>query len=173
MLLFQDALAVKIWMDLLKELRSYGGFKLRGRVSFKFSAPPSGKTMRRTPKRFRGARTCSRSSHTDAKFGGAAISPTARAAKNVESFCWFVCLLHHAFEHQRLCARFRCEGVGIQKRFCYRFYSAPQCWHCKRCTSYGISVRLSPSVARRYCDKTTARSTVQFALPDSKMSLVL
>jgi len=24
-----------------------------------------------------------------------------------------------------------------------RFYSAPQCSHCKRCTSYGISVRLS------------------------------
>jgi len=23
------------------------------------------------------------------------------------------------------------------------FYSAPQCSHCKRCTSYGISVRLS------------------------------
>ena len=27
-------------------------------------------------------------------------------------------------------------------RFC-SFYSAPQCWHCKRCTSYGNSVRLS------------------------------
>ena len=27
---FQDALAVKIWLDLLKELWSYGGFKLRG-----------------------------------------------------------------------------------------------------------------------------------------------
>ena len=27
---FRDALAVKIWMDLLKGLRSYRGFKLRG-----------------------------------------------------------------------------------------------------------------------------------------------
>jgi len=27
---FQDALAVKIWFDLLKGLQSYGGFKLRG-----------------------------------------------------------------------------------------------------------------------------------------------
>jgi len=27
---FQDALAVKIWLDLLKGLWSYGGFKLRG-----------------------------------------------------------------------------------------------------------------------------------------------
>ena len=45
-------------------------------------------------------------------------------------------------------------------------YSAPQC-----CTSYSNSVRLS--VTRRYCVKTTARSTVQFALLDSKMCLVL
>jgi len=37
---FQNAIAVKIWMDLLKGLRSYGGFQLRGRVSPKFLAPP-------------------------------------------------------------------------------------------------------------------------------------
>jgi len=59
----------------------------------------------------------------------------------------------------------------------YRFYSAPQCSHCKRCTSNSVclSVRPSacPSVTRRYCVKTTARSTVQFALLDSKMCLVL
>jgi len=30
-----------------------------------------------------------------------------------------------------------------------------------------------PSVTRRYCVKTTARSTMQFALSDSKMCLVL
>jgi len=56
------------------------------------------------------------------------------------------------------------------------FYSAPQSSHCKRCTSYGNSIRLSVrrSVTRRYnCVKTTARSTVQFALSDSKMCLVL
>ena len=59
------------------------------------------------------------------------------------------------------------------------FYSAPQCWHCKRCTSYGNSVRLSVrlfvclSATRRYCVKTTARSTVQFAMSGSKMCLVL
>ena len=58
---------------------------------------------------------------------------------------------------------------------CMTFYSAPQCSHCKRCTSYGNSVRLSVrlSVTRRYCVKTTARSTVQFALLDSKICLVL
>ena len=47
------------------------------------------------------------------------------------------------------------------------FYSAPQCSHCKCYTSYGNSV--PPSVTRRYCVKTTTRSTVQFALSDSKM----
>ena len=55
------------------------------------------------------------------------------------------------------------------------FYSAPQCSHFKRCTSYGNSARLSVclSVTRRCCVKTMAHSTVQFALSDSKMCLVL
>jgi len=39
------------------------------------------------------------------------------------------------------------------------------------CPSVRLSVR--PSVTRRYCVKTTARSTVQFAPLDSKMCLVL
>ena len=62
--LLQDALTVKIWMDLLKGLRSYGGFKLRVSSSPKFSAPPSRETVRRTPKvlevqeRARGSRFC-------------------------------------------------------------------------------------------------------------------
>jgi len=43
--------------------------------------------------------------------------------------------------------------------------------HCKRCISYGNSVR--PSVTRRYCVKTTVHSMVQFAPLDSKMCLVL
>ena len=47
-----------------------------------------------------------------AKFGGARISPAARVAKNVQSFCLFVGLIaRHAFERQSLCARFRHEGV--------------------------------------------------------------
>ena len=57
-----------------------------------------------------------------AKFGGARISPAAGVAKNVElsflSVCLFVCLyVRLAFERQRLCARFRHEGVGVQNRF--------------------------------------------------------
>jgi len=49
---FQDVLAVKISLDSLKGLRSYGGFKLtgsRGLVIPKFSAPSSGENMRQTP----------------------------------------------------------------------------------------------------------------------------
>ena len=54
-----------------------------------------------------------------AKFGGARISPAAEAAKNVE---FFVCLfVGHAFERQRLCAKFRHGGVGEQKQFLYRW----------------------------------------------------
>ena len=50
--LFQDALTVKISMDLLNGLRSYGVLS-RGRlVSPKSLAPPVGETMRRTPNVF-------------------------------------------------------------------------------------------------------------------------
>jgi len=48
----QDALAFKIWLDLLEGLWSYGGFKLRVSGSPKFSAAPSGETVRQTPKVF-------------------------------------------------------------------------------------------------------------------------
>jgi len=41
---------VKIWMDLIKGLWSYGGFSVEGSSFPKYSAPPSGKTMRWTPK---------------------------------------------------------------------------------------------------------------------------
>jgi len=52
-----------------------------------------------------------------AKFG-TRISPAAGVAKNVELFCLSLCLsVRHAFERQRLCARFRHEGVRVQKRF--------------------------------------------------------
>ena len=59
---FQDALGVQILLDLLKGLWSYGGFKLRGSGCPQIFSAPSGETMRQTPKRFRSARTCSRSS---------------------------------------------------------------------------------------------------------------
>ena len=45
-----DALRVKTRLDLLKGLWSYGVLRRGGRVSHKFSAPPSGETMRQTTK---------------------------------------------------------------------------------------------------------------------------
>jgi len=56
-----------------------------------------------------------------------------------------------------------------------RFVHRAQCSHCKRCISYSNSVcpSVRPSVTRRYCVKTTARSTMQFSPLDSKMCLVL
>ena len=59
----------------------------------------------------------------------------------------------------------------LMRRKLSMFLQRAQCWHCKRCISYSNSVCLF--VTRRYCVKTTARSTVQFALLDSKMCLVL
>jgi len=62
---FRAALAVKIWLDLLEGLWSYGNFKVwvTG-FSPNFSVPPRGETVRQIPKRFRRARTHSRSSIT-------------------------------------------------------------------------------------------------------------
>ena len=87
---FQDALGVKIWLDLLKGLWSYGGFKLRVLGSPKFSAPPSGETMRQTTKRFAGERTCSRSSITMPSLAGLGFHPPPGQPKTL-SFL-FVCL---------------------------------------------------------------------------------
>ena len=117
---FQDALAVKIWLDLLKGLWSYKGFKLRGLVTPKFSVPPSGETMRQTTKRFEGERTCSRSSITMPSLVGLGFHPPPGWPKTLSflSVCLFV---RHAFERQSLCARFRHEDVGVQKRFWCRW----------------------------------------------------
>jgi len=65
---FQNALAVK----------GYGVMGVLiwwGLVTPKFSVPPSGKTMRPTPKRFGGARTCSRSSITMPSLVGLGFHP--------------------------------------------------------------------------------------------------
>ena len=64
-------------------------------------------------------------------------------------------------------------GPVVSLFFFFLFYSASQCI-CKRCTAYSNSIRPSIrlSVTRLYCVKTTAHSTVQFALSDSKMCLV-
>ena len=80
---FQDALGVKIWLDLLEELWSYGGFKLRVSGYPKFLAPLGAKLCVRSPKVLGGKNVLEVLYH-HAKFGGARVSPAAGAAKNVE-----------------------------------------------------------------------------------------
>jgi len=65
-----------------------------GLVTPKFSAPPCGETMRQTPKRFRGARTCSRSSITMPSLVGLGFHLPSGQAKTLSflSVCLFVCL---------------------------------------------------------------------------------
>ena len=78
-----------------------------------------------------------------------------------------------------LCAQTTPHQTADELTNAMPFLQRAQCSHCKRCISYGNSVRPSvcpsvcPSVTRRYCVKTTARSTVQFAPLDSQMCLVL
>jgi len=102
-------------MDLLKGLRSYRGFKLRESSFPKFSASPSGETIQWSPKYFRGGKTCSMSSISISSLVGLG------AAKNVEFFCLLVCDVRLACRRRNLSARFRLEGVRIQKQFWYRW----------------------------------------------------
>jgi len=89
---FQDTLAVKIWLDLLEGLWSYGGFKLRGSGSPKFSVPLVAKLCVR-PQTFLRCKNVLEVLYRRAKFGGPRISLADRVAKNVEFFvCLFVCL---------------------------------------------------------------------------------
>jgi len=114
---FQVALAVKISLDLLNGCGVMGVLSWRGLVIPKFSAPPAAKLCVRPPKVFRGARTCSRSSITMPSMVGLGFQPGQKRWVFLS-----VCLsVRHAFERQRLCARFRHEGVGVQKRFWYRW----------------------------------------------------
>ena len=91
---FPDVLAVKISLDLLKGLWSYGGFKLRGLVTPKLSAPPSGKTMRQIPTIFWRCKNVLEVHYHHAKFGGAWISPAAGATKTLFFVYLLVCLSH-------------------------------------------------------------------------------
>jgi len=94
---------------------SYGGFNLRGSGYPQIFGALWRRNYASDPQKFWRCNNVLAVLYHHAKFGGARISPAAEAAKNVE---FFVCLsVHHAFERQRLCARFRHEGVGVQKRF--------------------------------------------------------
>jgi len=112
---FQDALGVKVWLDLLEGFWSYGGFKLRASGFSQIFSAPERRNCASDPKSSRGARTCSRSSITMPSLVGLGFHPPPGQPKTLS---FFVCLfVRHTFECQRLCARFRHEGVGVQKRF--------------------------------------------------------
>ena len=81
-------LTVKIWIDLLKLLRSYRGFKLRESGSPKVSATRAAKLCIRPQKCWTCKNVLEVLYHL-ARFGGARTSPAVVAAKNVE---FFVCL---------------------------------------------------------------------------------
>jgi len=89
----QDALAAKISLDLLKGYAVIGVLSWRGLVIPKFSAPPSGETMRQTSKSFRGTRTCSRSSIIMPSLVGFGFHPPPRRPKTLSFFvCLAICL---------------------------------------------------------------------------------
>jgi len=91
---FQDALAVKISLDLLKGSWSYGGLKLTGfGYPQIFSACLAAKLCIRSPS-FRGARTCSRSSITTPSLVGLGFHPPPGWPKTLSFLfvCLFVCL---------------------------------------------------------------------------------
>jgi len=119
---FKDALAIKVLLDLLKGLWSYGGFNLMGSGNPQIFSAPGGETMRQTTKRFRGARTCSRSSITTPSLVWLGFHPPPGWRKHIEFFVYplrfFVrhaLSLCYAYKHQSLFARFRHENVGEQK----------------------------------------------------------
>jgi len=99
-------------LDLLTGLWSYGGFKLTESGYNQIFSTPERQNYASDPENFSRCKNVLQVLYYRAKFGGARISPADRAAKNDEflSICLFV---HHAFERQRLYARFRHEGVGM------------------------------------------------------------
>ena len=112
----QAALGVKIWLDLLKGLWSYGGFKLRGSGCPQIFSAPSGETMHQTPNVLETQERARGPLSPCQVWWGSDFTRRQGVAKNVE---FFVCLsvVRHAFECLRLCARFRHACVGVRNDF--------------------------------------------------------
>jgi len=74
--------------------------------------------MRQTPKVLE-VQERARGPITMPSFVGLGFHPPPERPKPLSFFvCFFVCLfVRHAVERQSLCAGFRHEGVGVQKRF--------------------------------------------------------
>jgi len=96
--LVSGALAVKISLDLLEGLWSYGGFKLTGSSYPEFLSAPYRQNCATDPKSFRGARTCSGSSITTPSLVGLGFHPSPRWPKTLSflsvSVCLFVTLVN-------------------------------------------------------------------------------
>ena len=87
-----------------------------GLVSPKFSASPSGEIMRRTPKVLEVQKRSRGPLITVPCLVGLGLRPPPAQSKTLNFL--FVCFfVRHVCERQNLCARFRHEGVGVQKRF--------------------------------------------------------
>jgi len=88
---FRDALAVKIWLDLLEDLWSYGGFKLRVSGYPQIISAPIGENMGRTPEVLEAQESAGGPLSPRQVWWGSDF-PAAGVAKNVEFFCLSVCL---------------------------------------------------------------------------------
>ena len=102
--LFQDVLAVKILLDFV-EVMELWGFQVDGvQLPPDFQRPLAVNLCITPPKVLR-CKNVFKVFYHHAKFGGAWMTPTAEAAKNIKIIL-SVCLLsvRHAFERQSLCA---------------------------------------------------------------------
>ena len=91
---FQDTLAVKISLDLLKGLWSYGGFKMTVSGYPQIFSARERRNYASDPKRFRGARTCSRSSISTPSLVGLGLHPPPWQPKKLSFFVRLS--VHHA-----------------------------------------------------------------------------
>ena len=114
---FHCMLAVKISLDLLKGLWSYRGFKLMGSGNPQFSAPPSGETMCQTQKRFRGGRTCSRSSITMPSLVGLRFHQPPGRPKTLTFLVCLSVFVRHAFKQPSLCTKFDMKALDYRNDF--------------------------------------------------------
>jgi len=113
---FQDALAVKISLDLLKGFMELWGFYVDGVwLPPKFSAPPSSEIMRQIP-RVLDAQERARGPLSPCQVWWGSDFIRRWGSQNVEflSVCLFVCL-SVTLLNVSLCARFHHEGVGVEK----------------------------------------------------------
>ena len=80
---FQHALGVKMLLDLLKGLWSYGGFKLRASGCPQIFSAPKRRNYASDPQTFWRCKNVLEVLYHHAEFGGARISPAAGVAKNI------------------------------------------------------------------------------------------